>query len=665
MNKLIFLKVVIVFVFMFLSCYNIFCDNIFLTADNLEYVENNKISVKGNVFLNFKDAKICSDYAELNINKKIVNIHDNVRIEKNGNLIMAKSILYDYGNNNINLKNIFLYSSYIFLSSEFVKSIEKNKFVIHNIKLSNCDLDKPHTYFKAKHGKFILNKRITIYNAVFYIRKIPIFYFPIITKSLYGHKALWPNLKFEFVNTALVGQSLKTSVFWFLNRNLSCKLKYDFIYNRNNNGHGIELNYTNANVKGNIHLFYLPKNLINKRLYILNSDYFYKNKKGIDIKSKTEFKNNKDFNNLYSQNNLERVNKLESYIAITKYKRRMNLIMDIRHDIIYDNSILRYKKSSIILPRLTLNLLPKNVFMGINSNFFLQFISYYNKQCNFKKDSYYYESTRNLLVKYTLKRALRLYSKIILIPNLEIYGCCFNSEDNLTKFYIKCRKSFDVNVRVLTWMDIYFKYFYKTNMDFKKKCYFINDNLYDVDSSGFILNNYIYIGNKVTLKNGIEYHDDRSFFTNKKCIPFTTELVCTSNNLLVYLKHVQFINPNRLDEFHFYIKIGEYYKTYLNFGVFYQYYDELDNCLKNNKLNNIFGFGVNILNKWRLDYNIKTTIPKNFTHLKINEQELILHRNLHCYNACVKLKRTNFERIFLFKFDLKTNLNRNINNQHY
>ncbi|MDR1926110.1 MAG: hypothetical protein LBQ13_00240 [Endomicrobium sp.] len=650
MNKSI--KKIILFFLIFLLTGVAFANEVEIFADNLEYFEGmDKIDAYGNVVLNWQDKKIYADYVEFVISEKVINACGNVKVEETGNTIHADSISYNYGNEVGYIKETFAYSSYLFMRSKSMERRGKNTFVIHDIIFSNCDLDKPHTYFRSKRCKLILGKRITIYNAVFYIGKIPVFYLPVVTKSLRCCKSFGSNLRFEiepgYINSGVF--SLKTAVSFSLSENAIGKIKYDCL-GKKGRGYGAEINYVTDNAVGNI-FAYTTKDLNNNnnnngKKWQVRPNYFHRVNDQWTIRSKANFISDRSFNDFYNQSDWERT---RNCATVTRQWSKANLLFGVWYNTSDNSSVVsEYKTSLISLPRVVVDIYAKNLGMGLVQKPYWYYSHDYVKVEG--SDYYFFKNTS--LFRYTLTKNFKLGRRLVLKPSLEMTENWYDKDDS-GSFKNVCFTQYGggVNARFRTtsWMHWNIDYLYKASNRYhvdplKKYC--------GIEANCFKLSNYMYVGDKTTVRNAFEcslLHDT----SKQRRLPLITELTWTPKYFVnVYAEEVQLVEPYKFNSFKFYLKVGELKKVYFNFGAFYKNCDDI----KNRKINNIFGFGVWLTPKWRLDYNVGTTALVDSSYIATTNQELRLYRDLHCYNFVVRWRATKLHKDVFFKLCLKTNM---------
>jgi len=277
MNRILFKKI-IAFIVVLMSAVSAFAYEVSIVADNLEYDEKHKqFSAKGNVILDWEGKKVCADCAEFKTDKKTMSAHGNVKIEESENIIYADSVTYDYDKESGEIKETFGYSSKVFIRAKSMEKLDKEIYMINNVKLSKCDLDNPHIHFKAKRGKLISNKRVIIYNAVLYIGKLPVFYLPLLMRSLKDKKSFFSKLKFKFrpYYKRDDGLLLKMIVSYPLTSSLKAKAIFDHL-GKGKPAYGGKINYKTESAGGKISALNINDLIEGKKDSGIYGSYFQK-----------------------------------------------------------------------------------------------------------------------------------------------------------------------------------------------------------------------------------------------------------------------------------------------------------------------------------------------------------------------------------------------------
>jgi LPS-assembly protein len=662
--KLIFKKFIFAILILFILTPVIFASNeVEISADQLEYDECvKKIVAQGHVVLNWGEKKVFADYVEFLIDKKSMTASGGVTIEEDGNIVHSDNIVYNYDDETGKIKETFIsYSNLLYMRSKSMKKFNKDSFNLKHIVFSNCDLDEPHSYFKANRGKLVLNKRITIYNAVFYIGKIPVLYLPFVTKSLKGGRTFSSRLEVsvEPGYTSVEGFTLKTTVSCAITDNSNASVNYDYLGKRGD-GYGGDFSYVPK--RGMLDIkWYSAKDLIyNRQRWSFRPNYTQRFNDIWTVRSRAELISDRNFYNYYNQNNWDRTaNYLQSYASLTRSGHKTSTQINVDYNSKYDINTSKYEVTSISLPMLTWMRYERKLGWGITHKSCFEYGNIYKKY-NSKKDPFYKNTA---MAKYNLNKSFVVGKRVTLKPGLEISENWYDrNDDNELKnaCFTRYGGIFNTRFRATSWMDL--NATYKVSARTKTSSLDIDTSLnnYGIEANRIDLRNDMYIGDRTMVTNRVTYSlmRDRKI-APKKWTPLTTEITWTPKYYItVYIQEGQRLDPSpKFNSLKVDIRTGELTKAFFNFGMFYQRYDDPKKIYKNNEIDNCIGFGLWLSPKWRLDYNIRTTLAVNFTYSKLTDHELKIYRDGHCYKlGIVYTKRSDIEDRFEFKFDLKTNM---------
>jgi LPS-assembly protein len=665
-SKLIFRKIIFVVFISFIFTPVIFASNeVDISADQLEYDEREKrLVAQGHVVLNWDNRKVFADYVEFLIDKKSMTASGGVTIEEGGSIVHSENIVYNYNDETGKIKEMFISSSnLLFMHSKSMKKISKDIFNLKNITFSNCDLDEPHSYFRANRGKLVLNKRLTIYNAVFYIGKIPLFYLPFITKSLKDARTFGSRLRVtvEPGYTNIEGFTLKTTVSCALSENSNISVNYDYLGRR---GDGYGGNFSYVPRAGMLDIkYYTSRDLIeDKERWVFRPNYTQKLNNKWTIRSKGEFISDHDFYNYYNQSNWERTaNYLQSYVSLTRSGSKASTELNFDYNSKYNPNTSKYEATSINLPRLTVTFYQRTLGLGIMHKPYFEYGNFYRKY-NSKIDPFYKNMAQ---FRYNINKNFKVGRRFSLTPGLEISNNWYDKDDN-NQLKNACLThyggTFNTRFRVLSWMDWNAKYTARAIT--KPNSLGIDTSLrnYGIELNNVSLRNDMLIGERITVENRITYnltHDRNS--TPVRWSPLYTDLNWFPKyNVNVLFQQSQLIDPQfKFNSLNATIGIKEYStNTFFNLGMFYQHYTNPSQAYMNKRIRNTIGFGLWLTPKWRFDYNIRNIIAfDNITYSRLNDHELKIYRDSHCYKiGIIYTKRLNIEDKIEFKYDLKTNM---------
>ncbi len=99
--------------------------------------------------------------------------------------VYGKSGFMDYGTESGHInEGRFLYKNFIFRGR--VVEFDKTNYIYKQASLTSCDEEPPHYRLRASRIYLAPNRYFLAYNTVFFIGKIPIFYFPVLYKPMVG-----------------------------------------------------------------------------------------------------------------------------------------------------------------------------------------------------------------------------------------------------------------------------------------------------------------------------------------------------------------------------------------------------------------------------------------------------------------------------------------------
>jgi LPS-assembly protein len=323
----------------------------------------------------------------------------------------------------------------------------------------------------------------------------------------------------------------------------------------------------------------------------------------------------------------------------------------------------------MLLPNIELISYSRNIFMGIIHKFHFRYQNVYGQHQQYEQNCYsndcetydnpFYKSGNYL--NYKLMRIFKFGNPFTLVPAIKI-ELAPSSIDNFREKklggLLRYSGSLNTRFRVKDWMDWNINYSLKAITKKNSLCIETSSNDYGIGENSISFNNNMYFGKQTVVQNSFSYNLQQHRLNdtkNNRLSPFITEATCVLNRYTtVFARQEQLLNPFRFSSLNMDLTIGELDKAYLNFDAFYQRYNKFELC-KNHEINNILGFGLCLTPKWRIDYNIKTTISlDSLSCNRIAEQELKICRDLHCYTLGIVWKKANNNEGIFLNFGAKT-----------
>jgi lipopolysaccharide assembly outer membrane protein LptD (OstA) len=143
----------------------------------------------------------------------------------------------------------------IFYEAENIERKDAGIYNFHKAKITSCTQPVPRWKLVSSRAKYKKNDYIDMWNPVFYIKKIPIFYLPYMRYPLDEERStgfLMPQLGYS----GSKGFSYTQVFYWAMKRNMDATLNFDY-YSARGLGGGFEYRYLfSGGVGGNLNLYY-------------------------------------------------------------------------------------------------------------------------------------------------------------------------------------------------------------------------------------------------------------------------------------------------------------------------------------------------------------------------------------------------------------------------
>ncbi|HEA47121.1 MAG TPA: LPS-assembly protein LptD [bacterium] len=170
---------------------------IYWEADYIEYLREEGIIVAiGNVKMTQKYTVLKADLIKMNIKTGETVAEGHASLWDGIREISGTSVIYNTKTKKGEIKKVagFPGSTYAdpwyFKGKKMIK-LEEDKYKLTRATFTTCDLPSPHYHFWAHPAYVRLEDRIWLYNAVFFLGKMPLAYLPFYTRSLTGVPYGW------------------------------------------------------------------------------------------------------------------------------------------------------------------------------------------------------------------------------------------------------------------------------------------------------------------------------------------------------------------------------------------------------------------------------------------------------------------------------------------
>ena len=195
-----------------------------ITSTGETSYENGLATARDNVAIHTGDTDIYADYAQYNSRTHEVLAIGHVRIYRDVSFYIADRGIYNIDTKKIRATNMRTESDPFFVSGENVSEISENGYLVQNGTFTTHDAPTSDFHFRAQTMRIYEKDRVIFRNVTFYVRNVPIFWWPYLYQSL--------NDAFSFtVSPAFLsswGPSLLTQVTFPITDDIRGRIRLDY-----------------------------------------------------------------------------------------------------------------------------------------------------------------------------------------------------------------------------------------------------------------------------------------------------------------------------------------------------------------------------------------------------------------------------------------------------
>ncbi|MDQ6622689.1 MAG: hypothetical protein M3Y86_04285 [Verrucomicrobiota bacterium] len=155
-----------------------------ITATGGTHYTDGLATAHENVAIHVGDTDIYGDDATYNPNTHDVHVQGNVRIYRGTELYVGDAAIYNTQTKKIEADNLRTYNYPFFLQGSHLASISENAKIVQKASITTHDSENPDYQIRATTVRIYEGDRVILKNAVFYVGRVPIFYWPYIYQSL-------------------------------------------------------------------------------------------------------------------------------------------------------------------------------------------------------------------------------------------------------------------------------------------------------------------------------------------------------------------------------------------------------------------------------------------------------------------------------------------------
>ncbi|MFH1369626.1 MAG: hypothetical protein ABII64_10940 [Elusimicrobiota bacterium] len=618
-----------------------------IQADFMEYDEAQKyMTATGSVTVAWEGKVLTAKNVKFWMEEDRMYADTDVILRSTDSLMICDSMDYDFQASTGTLYNTSgIMEPWYFHSKKFL-SVGENAFNAQSIRMTTCDLKKPHYYIRSNRAKVIMKEKVIVYNPVFYVQGVPVFYSPVYVSSLRGSKL---SVEVQPGYNSEDGFILKTIIGYPLSEHSYGKLYIDY-FSKRGWGKGAEYNYFIDNkVKASIYGYHIKEKTTENERWTMRGGYWQRLNLLWTAQLQLNYMSDTSFNSVYSLDNWERKDiQLNSHLSFTRQTSGSNLRLTTERQDNYDTTTNGFVMERLTIPRVDYTMYTKKGLFPFYTNFSAWIQNQYTKS----NDYYLIDANAD----YNLTKDYRLTRKTTLTPRFGIseYWANRTSKTDFAPIFItRYYNDLNIRYRLLRWMDWDYGYNYKVRTAVNTIFPDTEASDYGEESKQVYFRNSMYLLRNMTLRNSTGYdfrvaRNETVVDWREKLNPLVNELTWSPGRAMsIYVREESGLYPNHyLKSFQAMTQMGMPETRYLNLGFFYQ------SALPGQYDFNV-GFGFWPTSKWKLDFNSRTSTLNNFAETRTTFYEAKLYRDLHCWEIGTTYRRVSEVIEVFFQIGLK------------
>jgi LPS-assembly protein len=610
-------------------------NSIEINSNVLDFEDETKfVLAKGSVTIAWEDKFCKADEVRYWVDKEYMIAQGHVVFTQNGNVIFAKSMVYDMKNKVGDINQTSAYVKPWYFNAEYGKKLPGDEIFINKAELTTCDLATPHYVIRTTKTRIWPGERIVFYNPVFYFRGIPFFYLPIFGQGLGKHKH---EFKIEPGFNSEDGFILKTMYGYPISKYTYIRLFLD-IYTQRGVGTGAEYDYdVPGKIKGTFYGYHIKDELLGTERWTANAAHWQKLGYNWIVQGQMSFESDTNFNNNYYLENWNRTNsQIFSNLSFSKTTKDSTIRITTQRTDTFNPNTTSYQMTSLTIPRIEYTAFPKKSIFGIYQSFTGSFENIYVNDLDTTTSSgstNAWDGTGD----YNLKKNINIGRKVVVTPALGVREYWFQRSTTSVEsvannfLYSEYYSNLNMRIRASRWLDLNFLHSYALRSKLNSLEIDSDANDYGQETNTLTYSDVVYLSRKMIMRNSTSYNFQNVRVDNiddwkLRFTPITNELVWQPAFLYtLYLREQSNFYPNSLQTAQAYFSYGDPTNIYASFGTFYNYVND-----KDIDINLSFGFWPT--KKWKIDYTISTTAVDSFRSYRTNNQEIRIYRDLHCWD---------------------------------
>jgi len=201
-----------------------------------------RIYATGEVEVRYKDISLFADGIEVFLETKDVRAWGNVTLQLPDEVLNCEEVLFNLDSSEGELKKVFgMVQPSIFYEAETIEREDEGTYRFRKARITSCTQPVPRWMFSCSKATFKKDDYMEMWNAVFRIKKIPVFYLPYIRYPLDRERStgfLMPQVG----HSGTKGLFFSQSFYWAIRRNMDATVNAEYFPERGQGG-GLEYRY--------------------------------------------------------------------------------------------------------------------------------------------------------------------------------------------------------------------------------------------------------------------------------------------------------------------------------------------------------------------------------------------------------------------------------------
>jgi len=259
------------------------------------------MELRGDVEIRFGKYRFFTDFATFNLKTKEVRAPGRVTIYSPGNTLVGANLTFDIDSRQGQLTDVYGFiPPSVFYRGEVVTQNSDEQIDYRHLTFSSCNQVVPLWSLRSSRGRLVKDRYIRMNDVVFRIKKVPVFYLPVLQYPIReGGRStgfLFPNIG----NSKEKGLVISNQFFWAPRPDLDFTLGFDHFAQVGNGFYG-EARWLFQQFEGNARYYQMFHKLDEEGLNVLNKKRRYDYLASMEVKKRFQFWNTEVIANVNRQ----------------------------------------------------------------------------------------------------------------------------------------------------------------------------------------------------------------------------------------------------------------------------------------------------------------------------------------------------------------------------